>query len=130
MPYIPGVGNVMKNPRRPISVVGASGSTTADGINAGIKQKFPGLSRADDFEAKKVAAWKKHGKQVPLAGLLKVVRNAPGMKQLRSAENDERLRFLREQLRQGRLSTVLSVAGGKPGQGFQLGKKSVLGETA
>lgn len=40
----------------------------------------------------------------------------------------ERLRFLRERLRQGRAASILSLSGGDPGQGFQLGRKSVLGE--
>lgn len=44
-------------------------------------------------------------------------------------QNEERLRFLREQLRKGRLATVVSTGGGSPGQGFQLGKKSLLGGT-
>lgn len=40
----------------------------------------------------------------------------------------ERLRFMRERLRQGRAASILSLSGGDPGQGFQLGRKSVLGE--
>lgn len=40
---------------------------------------------------------------------------------------EERLRFMRDQLRKGRAASILSVSPGDPGQGFQLGRKSILG---
>ena len=42
-------------------------------------------------------------------------------------QNDERLRFLREQTRRGRISTILTGPESSAGGGFQLGKKSLLG---
>jgi len=42
-------------------------------------------------------------------------------------QNEERLRFLREQTRRGRISSVLSGPVTSAGGGFQLGKKSLLG---
>jgi hypothetical protein len=106
---------VAKNPRRPIGVLNTA-------------PKFPGLSSAEKQESDLRERWKAEGRQLKFSDLLRATQRRSGMKRLAGLESEERLRFLREQLRQGRLSTVLPIGENRPGQGFQLGKRSILGE--
>jgi len=57
----------------------------------------------------------------------KFVTSAGGARVRKQQLNEERLRFLREQTRRGRLSSVLVGQQASAGGGFQLGRKSVLG---